>query len=45
MDGVISMNKELIEALDALALALTDHNHQWTNKERKLYEKAILILR
>ena len=35
----------VIEALDKLALALTDHEHQWTNEERKLYERAISILR
>ncbi len=29
------------KALDVLALALTNHNHKWTNIERKLYEKAI----
>jgi len=27
-------------ALDALALALTNHNHVWTPEERKLYEAA-----
>ena len=34
----------IIEALNMLALALTGHKHQWTAKERKLYEKAIAIL-
>jgi len=42
------MDKEklntLIETIDTLALALADHLHQWTAKERKLYEKAIRIL-
>lgn len=28
-------------ALDALGLALADHNHQWTDAERDLYEQAI----
>ena len=28
-------------ALDTLALALVDHNHQWTKSERRLYERAI----
>jgi hypothetical protein len=32
----------IIDALDALALALKDH--KWTNRERKLYERAIAIL-
>uniref|UniRef100_A0A6M3LM35 Uncharacterized protein n=1 Tax=viral metagenome TaxID=1070528 RepID=A0A6M3LM35_9ZZZZ len=32
--------KEIQEALDALGVALADHNHQWTDKERKLYEGA-----
>jgi hypothetical protein len=34
----------IIRALDKLALALTDHNHQWSNEERKLYERARAIL-
>ena len=29
------------KALDALALALTGHNHKWTKEERELYELAI----
>ena len=36
--------KIIIEALSMLALALTDHKHQWTAKERKLYERAMAIL-
>ena len=35
----------IIKALDKLALALTAHHHQWTGAERRLYEKAIAILR
>lgn len=31
----------VLEALDALALALAGHNHQWTPRERDLYEKAV----
>ena len=34
----------IITAINTLAVALTDHNHQWTEKERRLYEKAIRIL-
>jgi len=34
----------IIEALNKLALALTDHKHQWTAEERRLYERAIAIL-
>lgn len=34
----------IIRALDKLALALTDHNHQWADEERGLYEEAIGIL-
>lgn len=34
----------VIQALDALALALVDHKHQWTDKERRLYERAKSIL-
>jgi hypothetical protein len=34
----------IIRALDKLALALTDHEHQWTDEERRLYERAMAIL-
>lgn len=34
--------QKIMDALDTLALALKDH--KWTNKERKLYERAIAIL-
>ena len=30
----------ILDALDALALALTDHGHEWTERERSLYETA-----
>lgn len=33
--------KPIVDALDALALALTEHGHQWTDHERSLYEEAI----
>ncbi len=36
--------ERIIEALDAIALALTDQNHKWTTRERRLYEKAISVL-
>tara|TARA_R110001599_G_scaffold12011_1_gene56358 strand:+ start:596 stop:793 length:198 start_codon:yes stop_codon:yes gene_type:complete len=29
------------EALDSLALALCDHAHEWTDRERQLYETAV----
>lgn len=32
---------DVLEALDALALALAEHGHQWTPRERALYEKAV----
>jgi hypothetical protein len=31
----------VISALDTLALALVDHDHVWTDRERQLYERAI----
>ena len=31
----------IIAALDALGLALAYHNHQWTDRERLLYETAL----
>jgi hypothetical protein len=44
-DQIVLTDKQrriIIRALDKLGLALTDH--QWTNEERILYEKAIGIL-
>ena len=32
------------DALDALALALADHDHAWTERERQLYETALSYL-
>ena len=29
------------EALNALGLALVEHGHKWTNRQRQLYERAI----
>ncbi|MCC6789340.1 MAG: hypothetical protein IT547_16025 [Hyphomonadaceae bacterium] len=37
-------NAEAIEALDALALALAEHDHCWTEQERQQYERAIAAL-
>ena len=34
----------LLEALDALAVALADHKHVWTDRERLLYETASAYL-
>lgn len=31
----------ITQALDMLALKLTDYKHRWTKQERKLYESAI----
>lgn len=31
----------ILEALDALGLALADHGHQWSEKEAALYETAV----
>jgi len=43
--SLTAKNKQtIIRALDKLALALTDHNHQWTDDERGLYEEASGIL-
>ena len=33
-----------INALDALALALSNHGHVWTDDERRYYEEAIASL-
>lgn len=34
----------ILAALDALALALVDHDHTWTEKEHWLYETAVKYL-
>jgi hypothetical protein len=34
----------IIRALDKLSLALAVHNHQWTDEERRLYERAMALL-
>lgn len=34
----------ILQALDALALALVDHHHVWTERERQLYETAVSYL-
>jgi len=34
-------NHPIVQALDALALALTDHGHSWSDREVSLYETAI----
>lgn len=33
-----------LNALDVLALALLEHKHCWTPKQRSLYEKAVAEL-
>ena len=32
------------EALDALALALSEHDHTWTDRERQLFDSATAYL-
>ncbi len=34
---------EIREALDTLGLALAEHGHAWTDRERQLYERAVTI--
>lgn len=31
----------ILEALELLALALADHDHVWTDREKNLYETAV----
>lgn len=31
---------EALEALDTLGLALIDHSHHWSKRERRLYNRA-----
>lgn len=33
----------IVEALDALGLALVEHGHEWTERERQLYDLAVAI--
>ena len=43
MTGVFLGDRAMLialEALDALGLALADHNHVWSERERQLYEMA-----
>ena len=35
----------VLSALDSLALELTEHQHQWTPRGRRRYERAVAILR
>jgi hypothetical protein len=38
-------DKRILEALDMLALALTNYNHEWTIGQRGAYEEAVSILK
>ena len=41
---IYSKRKELTLALDLLAVALADHNHTWSLKERRAYQRAVRAL-
>ena len=34
----------ILGALNSLAVALADHDHQWTDGERAIYEEAVKLL-
>jgi hypothetical protein len=36
--------KNILDTVDKLALALTEHNHIWTLDERRTYEKSTNLL-
>jgi len=36
---------QVLAALDTLGQALAGHKHQWTNEEKRAYEKAIRIVK
>lgn len=38
-------NEEILECLDALGLALAEHDHQWTPEQRSSYERCAAFLR
>ncbi|MEO0815754.1 MAG: hypothetical protein AAFX86_00475 [Pseudomonadota bacterium] len=40
----VSPQNPILNALDTLALALTDHDHDWTDEECRLYETAVSYL-
>ena len=35
----------IVDALDTLGLALVEHGHVWTARQRQLYERAISLSR
>lgn len=37
--------EETLKCLDSLALALTQHDHQWTPEQRSSYERCAAFLR
>lgn len=37
-------NEEILECLDALGLALAEHDHQWTPEQRSSYERCAAFL-
>lgn len=41
LDAMREPANPILAALDALASALVDHGHEWTEKERILYEQAV----
>ena len=36
--------KKILDALDMLALALTEYGHQWTDEQRRRYDEATALL-
>ncbi len=44
LDAELEKRKIVLGALDILAVALTDHDHQWSNDQRGIYEHAVEIL-
>ena len=40
----VKVNKIVLEALDALALALVEHEHVWSRQQRNAYDTAIAVL-
>lgn len=41
--GLLPTNP-ILAALDTLALALSDHGHDWTPREIELYESSVRLL-
>lgn len=40
----MNQTSTILSCLDSLAIALTEHEHQWTAEQRKAYEESVAVL-